>query len=156
CCMLLLGYDSEEIQERMEQIHAIEMRLETRRGIGGSTIINDAYNSDLSALAISLEYLESQRQHKTRSVILSDMLQMGRPDAELYEEVAAMVARRGVKRFIGIGPALSRHKDAFRAHKGLRSIFFKSTTDFLKHFHQVSFEAESILLKGARSFRFEQ
>jgi alanine racemase len=155
-CMLLLGYDAEEIQERMEQIHAIEMRLETRRGIGGTTIINDAYNSDLNSLAISLEYLESQRQHNARSVILSDMLQMGQPDAELYEEVAAMVARRGVKRFIGIGPALSRNKTAFRAHKGLRSIFFKSTADFLKHFHQISFEAESILLKGARSFRFEQ
>lgn len=155
-CMLLLGYTGEDIQERMAQLHSIEMRLETRRGIGGSTIINDAYNSDLSSLAISLEYLESQRQHKRRSVILSDMLQMGRPDAELYEEVAAMVARRGVYRFIGIGPALSRHKDAFRAHKGLRSIFFKSTADFLKHFHQLSFDAESILLKGARSFRFEQ
>jgi alanine racemase len=67
-----------------------------------------------------------------------------------------MVARRGVHRFIGIGPALHRHKDAFRAHRGLRSIFFKSTADFLKQFHLLSFGSETILLKGARTFAFEQ
>ena len=156
CTMLLLGVDDASISERVTQLHAIEMRLETRRGIGGCTIINDAYNSDLTSLAISLDYLEGQRQHKQRTVILSDMLQMGRPDAELYEEVASMIARRGVQRFIGIGPALYRHQDAFQAHKGLRSKFFKSTADFLKQFHLLSFEGETILLKGARSFAFEQ
>ena len=154
--MLLLGVDDETIAERVAQLHPIEMRLETRRGIGGSTIINDAYNSDLTSLAISLDYLEGQRQHKRRSVILSDMLQMGRPDAELYEEVAAMIERRGVHRFIGIGPAMYRHKDVFRSHRGLRSIFFKNTAEFLKQFHLLSFESETILLKGARSFAFEQ
>ncbi len=156
CTMLLLGMDDETISERLEGLQAIEMRLETRRGIGGCTIINDSYNSDLTSLAISLEYLEGQRQHRQRTVILSDILQMGRPDVELYEEVASMVARRGVHRFIGIGPALSRHAEAFEAYKGLRSTFFRTTAEFLKQFHLMTFEGEAILLKGARSFAFEQ
>jgi alanine racemase len=156
CVMLFLGIDDDTIRERLAGLQAVEMRLETRKGIGGSTIINDSYNSDLTSLANSLEYLEGQRQHKQRTVILSDILQMGRPDPELYEEVAGMIARRGIQRFIGIGPALYRHKSVFRAHQGLRSIFFKTTAEFLRQFHMLSFQNEAVLLKGARSFTFEQ
>lgn len=156
CTMLLLGIPDDRIAERLTGLQAVEMRLETRKGIGGSTIINDSYNSDLTSLANSLEYLEGQRQHKQRTVILSDILQMGRPDAELYEEVAAMVVRRGIQRFIGIGPGLQRHKAAFRAHQGLRSIFFKTTADFLRQCHMLHFQNEAVLLKGARSFTFER
>jgi len=156
CVMLLLDKDDQKIQKQLSQLHAIEMRLETRKGISNCTIINDAYNSDLTSLAISLDYLENQKQHNRRTLILSDMLQMGRPDSELYEEVAQMVIRRGIQRFIGIGPSLYRHKALFREHRGLRSIFFKSTEAFLKDFHQLSFGNEAILLKGARSFLFEK
>lgn len=156
CSLLYLDMEQEHIKTRLLQLQPIEMRLETRKGIANSTVINDAYNSDITSLAISLDYLESQRQHTRRTVILSDILQMGRPDAELYEEVLAMLLKRHIKRFIGIGPALYRHKNLFREHKDLRSIFFKSTEEFLKKFHLLSFEDEVILLKAARSFYFEK
>jgi alanine racemase len=156
CTLLYLGLDNATISERLAQLQPVEMRLETRSGINDCTILNDAYNSDLTSLAISLDYLESQRKHAKRTVILSDMLQMGKPDATLYEEVANMIIRRGVHRFIGIGPALYRHKELFRAHRDLRSKFYKSTADFLKNFHLLTFENEGILLKGARAFAFEQ
>src|SRR5690606_38354169 len=38
----------------------------------------------------------------------------------------------------------------------MRSIFFKSTDDFLKNFHLITFNNEAILLKGARMFAFER
>ena len=46
--------------------------------------------------------------------------------------------------FIGIGPALYKHKSIFRKYKKLRSIFFKSTDEFLKKFHLISFDNEAI------------
>ncbi|MBS1688981.1 MAG: alanine racemase, partial [Bacteroidetes bacterium] len=90
------------------------------------------------------------------TVILSDLLQIGKSDTDLYEEVASSVSRRNIQRFIGIGPALYRNKAAFRKHKKLRSIFFKSTEEFLKNFHLLTFDNEAILLKGARLFTFEK
>jgi alanine racemase len=51
---------------------------------------------------------------------------------------------------------LYKHKDAFKKHKKLRSIFFKSTDAFLKKFHLINFDNEAILLKGARAFTFEK
>jgi alanine racemase len=156
CVMLLLNVAQQKIQELMPQLQPVAMRLELRHGINDSTIINDSYNSDLTSLVIALDYLVQQKQHTRSTVILSDMLQIGKPDTELYEEVAALISRRNIQRFIGIGSALYKHKAAFRAHKKLHSVFFKSTEDFLKKLHLISFEEESILLKGARVFSFEK
>jgi alanine racemase len=156
CVLLILGIKQEDIQTGMQALQPVSMRLELRHGINGCTVINDSYNSDLTSLLIALNYLEQQKQHQRHTVILSDMLQVGKPDAELYEEVAEMVSRRNIQRFIGIGPALYKHKAVFRKYKKLRSIFFKSTDEFLKKFHHVTFEKEAVLLKGARVFTFEK
>jgi len=156
CVLLAMNMPQELVQERMPLLQPVSMRLELRHGINDSTIIDDTYNSDLTSLHIAIDYLEQQKQHQHHTVILSDMLQAGRPDADLYEEVAALLNRRNVQRFIGIGPALYKNKATFRKHKKLRSIFFKSTEDFLKKFHLITFDHEAILLKGARAFAFEK
>jgi alanine racemase len=156
CVMLLLDIDQPKIAERMLHLQPVSMRLELRQGINDCTIINDSYNSDLTSFIIALDYLEQQKQHQMHTVILSDMLQIARPDAELYEEVADLVERRNVQRFIGIGPSLYKNRELFKKHKKLKSVFFKSTDDFLKSFHLVNFNKEAILLKGARAFTFEK
>ena len=156
CVMLMMGIGHKDIKARMATLQQVSMRLELRHGINDSTVINDAYNSDLTSLQSALNYLEQQKQHAQHTVILSDMLQIGRRDLDLYDEVAASVSRRGIQRFIGIGPALYKNKAAFRKYKKLRSIFFKSTEDFLKNFHLLTFNKEAILLKGARVFAFEK
>jgi len=156
CVMLLLDIDQASIRQRMMTLQPVSMRLELRHGINDCTIINDSYNSDLTSLLIALDYLEQQKQHKHHTVILSDILQVGKPDAELYEEVAALISRKNIQRFIGIGKSLYKNKAAFRKYKKLRSIFFKSTEDLLKNFHLLTFEKEAILLKGARVFTFEK
>lgn len=156
CVMLLLGKDQHQTTTRMQTLQPVAMRLELRHGINNCTVINDTYNSDLTSLYIALDYLDQQRQHGQRTVILSDMLQVARADGDLYDEVAEAINSRAISRFIGIGPALYKHKEAFRKYRRLRSIFFKSAADFLKKFHLLSFEQEAILLKGARAFRFEK
>ena len=130
------------------------MRLELRHGINDCTLINDAYNSDLTSLQLALSYLGQQRHHASRTVILSDLLETGKRD--LYEEVAALMERHQIRRFIGIGPTLFKNKALFRKNRKMRSIFFKSTDDFLRQFHLLTFEKEAVLLKGARVFAFEK
>lgn len=156
CLLLSLGKTDEQIAGRMQALQPVAMRLELRHGINDCTVINDTYNSDLTSLQIALDFLDQQKQHKQHTVILSDMLQMGKSDAALYEEVAELVSRRGIQRFIGVGPALQKYKALFRANKKLRSIFFKNTESFLQQFHLLSFDNEAVLLKGARTFQFEK
>lgn len=156
CAGLLLGLSQEDIADGLATLQPVSMRLELRHGLNDCTIINDAYNSDLTSLQLALGYLDQQKQHMLHTVIMSDMLQMGKADLDLYDEVAAQISRRGIQRFIGIGPALYKNKGSFRKYKNLRSIFFRSTDDFLKNFHLLTFNKEAILLKGARVFAFEK
>jgi len=156
CVLLLLNVDDRVVAERMQKLHAVAMRLQLVHGMDNCTIINDTYNSDLTSLHIALDFLEQQRQHPNKTVILSDMLQMGRPDGDLYEEVADLIHQKNIYRIICIGPALYKNKAAFRKYKKMRSIFFKSTDELLKKLHMITFQNEAILLKGARSFRFEK
>jgi UDP-N-acetylmuramoyl-tripeptide--D-alanyl-D-alanine ligase len=110
CVLLLLRENEQVVQDRMTQLQPVSMRLELMAGINNCTIINDTYNSDLTSLHLALNYLDQQRQHPQHSLILSDMLQAGKRDVDIYEEVADQVARHGIKRFIGVGPALFKHK----------------------------------------------
>ena len=56
---------------------------------------------------LRLDFLMHQQQHAKRTVILSDILQSGKTEKELYHEVAQALEQRKVNRFIGIGKKIS-------------------------------------------------
>jgi Alr-MurF fusion protein len=149
--MLLLGYEPRDIVARMPGLSPVAMRLELKEGIRGCTIINDAYNSDFNSLSIAIDFLLQQNQHGKRTVILSDILQSGQNEMELYSEVARLLEEKHIERIIGIGHAISRQAGRFNINKA----FFPDTQSFLKHYPLSSFDNEAILLKGARIFEFE-
>lgn len=150
--LLLLGYDNQLIADRMSRLHPVAMRLELKEGINNCTVINDSYNSDLNSLSIALDFLNQQKQHRQKTLILSDILQSGRNEVDLYTEIASLVEKKEISKFIGIGQSLSKHADKFKGE----THFFLSTSEFLRKFSFSSFHNESILLKGARIFEFEQ
>ena len=71
-----------------------------KQGINNCSIINDSYNSDLGSLQIALDFLNRFQQNNNtgltnsglrKTVILSDILQSGRNEDQLYGEVAEMI-----------------------------------------------------------------
>jgi len=149
--MLYLGYENEVIAERMKFLSPVAMRLELKEGINNCSIINDSYNSDLGSLSIALDFLNQQKQHPKKTLILSDILQSGRNDEALYKDVAELIHKKGIARLVGIGEAISSQANQFNIEK----TFFKSTNDFLQQYNNSFFRDETILLKGARAFGFE-
>ena len=150
--MLTMGFGQETIASRMLNLAPIAMRLELKEGINNCSLINDSYSLDVSSLSIALDFLNQQKQHKTRTVILSDIPQSGRDQDELYTEVNQLLVNKGIVRIIGIGKEIARQADKFTIEK----TFFTSTDDFLSRFPLSSFRDETILLKGARIFEFER
>lgn len=150
--MLLIGYEPDVISSRMAQLNPIAMRLELKEGINNCTIVNDFYNSDFNSLRIALDFLNQQNQHREKTVILSDILQSGRSEVELYTDIGALLHAKGINRFIGIGQAISRQQDKFLMSRE----FYDSTEAFLNHFAVASLSNQSVLLKGARKFEFER
>lgn len=150
--MLSMGYEHAVIAERMHYLSPVAMRLEMKEGVNGCSVINDSYNSDIGSLTIALDFLNQQKQHEKRTVILSDILQTGRSESDLYHEVAELLVAKKIDRIIGIGEAINRQQKLFL----IPGKYFKNTDDFLKNYSRADFHEEAILLKGARPFGFEK
>ena len=152
---LKLGLSAAEIAEGMKALEPVAMRLEVKEGNHGCTLINDSYNSDINSLDIALDFMNRRPDHKgrRRTLILSDMFQSGMEPNALYKEVGDLARKRGVVKFIGIGPAIMENGDMIQISE---KYFFESVEEFIhsKVFH--SLRDEVILLKGARQFGFDQ
>ncbi len=154
CAMLYLNYKPEKIAEKLLLLEPVAMRLEVKEGINGCHIINDTYNSDLNSLGIALNFLNQQSTKKNlnRTLILSDILQSGHASDELYSMVAELVKSKNIHKIIGVGEEISKHADLFTVAE---KYFFHDTDDLLQSEQMRDFRDEIILLKGSRSFHFE-
>ena len=149
--MLYFGYNPKVIQTRMTQLYPVEMRLKVKNGIFNCTIIDDSYSSDFQSLKIALDFLEHQKQHKKKTIILSDIFQSGLTNEELYSQVSQLIISNKITRVIGIGETISQFKNKF-----INGICFKNVNEFITAFDNLNFENETILIKGARDFHFEE
>ncbi len=152
---LRLGVSPDALNERMQQLEPVAMRLEVKEGRHGCTLINDSYNSDFNSLDIALDFMNRRPDHKgrTRTLILSDIMQSGMAPDQLYHEVGELVRKRGVEKFVGIGPLISSHKDAIQVPD---KSFFTTVGEFLQSVVFKNLRNEVILIKGARQFGFDQ
>lgn len=154
CVLLHLNIEQAPIQQRMLQLGNVAMRLELKKGINNCSVINDTYSADISSFNIALDFLSQQQQHQKRTVILSDILESGRSEKDLYTEVARSLQQRQVNRLIGIGERISHHQPVFQSIPV--TAFYPSVDALKKEWHQLSFKDETILIKGARVFELEQ
>lgn len=150
--LLMMNMSPSIIAERMELLSPVAMRLEMKEGINNCSIINDSYNSDLGSLTIALDFMNQQKQQIKKTIILSDILQSGRDETELYKEVSALLLKKQITKLIGIGPALNRQAALFNISKS----FYPTTEDLLNDLNYNDFSNETILIKGARSYGFER
>jgi alanine racemase len=146
------GFSPEFVKKQAEKLEPVSMRLEILKGIMGSTLINDSYNSDTGGVLAALDLMGQQDSHMGRVVILSDLLQSGKKDRELYSEIATLLKTKEIDQFIGIGPALSENRLLFP----LSSLFYQDTESFLKRMDRTLFQEKTILIKGSRHFGFER
>jgi alanine racemase len=149
--MLVLNYTPDTINDRISRLNPVSMRMELLDGVNNSTLISDVYNSDLGSLEIALDFLNQQRRHIHKTVILSDIYQTGITDEVLYKQIAKLLSRYSIEKFVGIGPVLMKYQDFFHQNAS----FFQSTEDFLLE-ENLAFRNETILIKGSRVFGMER
>ena len=152
---LRLGLTPGQLADRMPKLEPVAMRLEVKEGQRGCLLINDSYNSDINSLDIALDFMnrrESKRMLK-KTLILSDMFQTGTTSEALYAQVSDLAVKRGIEKFIGIGPELMAQADKIQVSD---KQFFADVPHFLSSDAFAALHNELILLKGARPFGFDQ
>lgn len=153
--LLHLGYDIATINQRLQGLHAVDMRLQLKHGINNCVIINDSYSADLTSLHIALHFMAQQNASLKRTVILSDFIESGQEDAQLYKTIAVALVQHQVSKVIAIGENIARHIEA-HLPMTMELQRFLSTDEFLTQIKTSSFQQEAILVKGARRFQFER
>lgn len=148
--MLHLGYAVTVIQQRLELLRPVSMRLEVVNGNRGLTLINDTYSNDIPSLSIALDFMQQHGKGRPSVVVLSDVLQSGLEGRALCTQLNALLATRA-DRLIAVGAELSRHRGAFT----LPTDFFPDTAALLASGILSGLAHAVVLVKGARVFGFE-
>lgn len=153
--LLYLGYEIAVINQRLLNLHAVDMRLQLLQGINGCTIINDSYSADLTSLNIALQFLAQQHASKSRIIVLSDFIQSGKKAGDLYKSIATALEKNGVQQVIAIGENIVRYLPGVLS-KNIQFHLYHNTEEFLQQFPAEVFKEATVLIKGARQFHFEQ
>ncbi|MDL2320230.1 alanine racemase [Alistipes sp. OttesenSCG-928-B03] len=148
----VLGFGRAETVARLGLLQPVAMRLELKEGINDSLIVNDTYNSDINSLSIALDYLDGVAGGRRRMLVLSDILQSGFAENELYRRVAALVEAARVDNLVGIGESIGRYRALFPAG----SAFWPTAEAFLGAVRRDDIAGRAILLKGNRGSAFER
>ena len=151
---LYLMVSPEVIAERMLRLEPIAMRMEVKEGKNNCILINDSYNSDFVSLDIALDFMSRRTEDKgrKRTLILSDMLESGQTGKQLYKQIADLAHSRGVDHIIGVGEEISASANRFDIEKH----FFRTTTELLESGLLDTLRNEVVLIKGARTFQFDE
>lgn len=150
---LYMMVPAEEIARRMAKLEPVAMRLEVKEGKNNCILINDSYNSDLASLDIALNFMarRSDDGRVKRTLILSDLLETGQSEKLLYRQVADLVQTHGVDKIIGVGEGISNAASRFAVEK----YFYHTTEELLTSDILGQLHNEVILIKGSRSFHFD-
>lgn len=149
--LLYLNVATKQIQERVSYLYAVEIRLQAKKGINNCLLIDDSFSSDYQSLKIALDFLDQQKLHNKKTIILSDIFQSGLAVDQLYQNVTKALQNNKIDRIITIGETIGKHLDHLP-----NVISFPTTQSFLQQFNTHSFQNETILVKGARSFHFDE
>lgn len=157
-CMTFLGINPQEIERRLQYLQPLAMRLELKEGINNCYLIDDSYNNDRAGLRIALDVMQQQKRfhHLPHTLILSDFLQTVQTPAQLAQELQTIFIENNISRWIGIGKQMQEVAQFFPNNLKCSVQTYTHTEQFLAQIQEADFQQELILIKGARSFGFEQ
>lgn len=155
--MLALGYEPSRIADGLKNISPIATRINVSDGVNGCLLAYDAFTADPESLDFALDFMHRRiagtRDHRTPTLVLSDLhLSPGVSPRSAYQHVAQLIKAAGVKKFIGVGPALTACREFFPSD----SLFFNDTPALMAGMSTSDFTHEFVLLKGAYEFGFDE
>ena len=145
CILKEFGFTNEKIVEKINNLKAVEMRLESVNGVRNNLIINDSFNLDLDSLIIAYQFI-NQYNRDEKTLVLSDIFDVKNDDVSLYHKSGRNYQSAKFQTDILVGNQISRFQEKFNA----KTYTFSTTKELLESQQLNSIENQLILLKGAR------
>ncbi len=136
-------------------------RLRYLKGIKGTTLIDDTYNSAPKSALLALDILMSlplRAADDKRFAVLGDMLELGQLSVEGHREVGRRVAESGVDYLILVGERVG-DTEAAAIEAGMprdRVLHFSSNDDAGRFVQERMKQGDIVLVKGSRKMQLER
>ena len=114
-----------------------------------NAIFLDAYNSNPSSLSAALESFEKQYLKPSRTVIIGDMLELGKESLNEHQSIVNGLIKTDLQVYL-VGSEFEKTKHGPSMH------WFPTRDELIEHIIQNPIENTQILLKGSRGIRLEE
>ncbi|MCK4705172.1 MAG: UDP-N-acetylmuramoyl-tripeptide--D-alanyl-D-alanine ligase, partial [Gammaproteobacteria bacterium] len=146
---ITLGISLENIASGLQSFSSVSGRLDLRKGLKGSYIIDDTYNANPLSLSAAIDVLTEMEGESC--LVLGDMAELGELADELHFEAGRQAKQMGVKKLFAMGE-LSRN-----AVKGFGegAEFYEDRDALIKAVVENIDASTTVLVKGSRSMAME-
>ncbi len=151
-----LGLDTWTIRRGLESVHPAAMRGVLHRLPNGIEVLNDAYNSNPTAMEKAIDLLREAQPRGRRILVSGDMLELGPYGKQAHARLGEQVAEAGIDLFVAVGPLSARAAEAAR-NAGAKDV--RHAPDSEAAAPLVTAEARAgdlVLVKGSRGMRMER
>ncbi len=150
--VVISGMDLNSAITHCANLPEVDMRLRLSKGISNTLLVHDYYNADWHGLEVALDFMQLHAEQRKRILILSELKNIHLSTEEIYTSLQELFDANKFDQFIGIGldwkPLNFEKVPNFESHN--------SINEFLDQLTISAYSGAIILLKGARTHRFEQ
>jgi UDP-N-acetylmuramoyl-tripeptide--D-alanyl-D-alanine ligase len=150
------GVPIDAMVERLAAVRPAARRGEVWSLATGVTLVDDSYNSNPSALQLTLEAVAGERGRARRLAVLGEMLELGEQAVALHDACGRAAAHAGLSHLVTVGgaPALAMAKAAVDAGMPGSAVQHVGTSDAAADVLVAMLRpGDLVLVKGSRGVR---
>lgn len=149
-CCIALGLPLHQICSGLEKVKPVKGRMQQKKGIRDSVIIDDTYNANPSSLEAAV-YTACQASSKCW-LVLGDMGELGELARQSHRQAGELARRAGVQRLFATGPLSRLAVESF----GKGASHFADTESMIDSLLAEMQEGTTLLVKGSRFMAMEK
>ena len=144
-----LQIDLTHIKNGLEHAHNVKGRLQAKKGIAGSVILDDTYNANPASLAAAMDVLCAQA--KEPWLVIGDFGELGDDAKEMHFKIGSQAKSIGVKKLFALGELAKNAVSSF----GDNAYHFDSHDQLSKKLVEELNSHCCVLIKGSRAMHME-
>ena len=140
----------EAIKKGIEAIKPVRGRLEFKKGLWGSIIIDDTYNANPESMRAAIDVLAKQNRNKI--LIIGDMGELGKKAVQYHKSIGEYIQEKKILDVVGTGK-LTKH--TIEKCKG-NAKWFDDKKVLIQYIKTKMKKNTCVLVKGSRFMKMEE
>jgi UDP-N-acetylmuramoyl-tripeptide--D-alanyl-D-alanine ligase len=140
----------ETIKKGIEAIKPVHGRLEFKKGLYGSIVIDDTYNANPESMRAAIDVLANQDREQI--LIIGDMGELGKKAAQYHKSIGDYIKEKKILDVIGTGKLTKHTIDKCKGN----AKWFDDKKALIKYIKTKMKKNTCVLVKGSRFMKMEE